>query len=694
MALLAVKHPSGPFRASSPAAAMLARLAGCLGLAQVRRSRCGHALARPRPRFHSRSLPPSLRHTPPHLALQDTPPQDSSPPRAAALPPAPPLPPAEPLPLAAGSLAFAVPPSLEAALNVLAAQHPASPKVGRADMPSGPVAETAAACAAGLRRWAGTAARHGVMGGLGCGEPVLLAHAQGCSEMLKTPSNPVQHTSQLSVLALRPLRSYRQRMAPEQRRRERRRLSHEQSDHLKTLQQLGRGLQVPPAPATLPQASRPANGGAAAQQSHPPAQQQPAQQQVPPPFTLAPVFHTGGAEASTQLVPLHRSRPAPQPPKAAGTAQLHSPAERAMAAGTAADPLPPSSAGSVSMQSATSRLAGEDAPASSGSCSAAASAAPLLPHPSLARGSAAGTGSTASLAASTLAQAATSAAASAADHGSTCAAWAAPSPGASGGSAAWDQDLIELELVDADGACVERLPPQPSPQAAFAQAARPARPSPDTEEAVPAQTTPSFLAFAVGVPQAASLVGGSSGSGCSSTAASRPPAHSDAAAGGAGGSPGAAAEHSGSGSYGRAAGLPAVSSQAALLDGPEAHSSGSPGSGGGSQPSSSRAAASAASLGAAAGSAAGSAGALPAVLSSFKRVLHGRLQQRGATRLAATKQAGGLQLAAAGKQQASTRLVAVAAVPAAVGADAEDVLPRRPAAAGRCSADENRPVLP
>lgn len=136
---------------------MLARLAGCLGMVQVRRSRCSHAQARPCPRFHSRSLPPSLRPTPPHLALQDTPPQDSSPPRAAALPPAPPLPPAEPLPLAAGSLAFAVPPSLEAALDVLAALHPASPKVGRADMPSGPVAETAAACGSGLRRWAGTA---------------------------------------------------------------------------------------------------------------------------------------------------------------------------------------------------------------------------------------------------------------------------------------------------------------------------------------------------------------------------------------------------------------------------------------------------------------------------------------------------------------------------------------------------------
>lgn len=486
-------------------------------------------------------------------------------------------------------------------------------------------------------------------------------------------------------------------MPPEQRRRERRRLSREQSDHLKTLQQLGRGLQVPPAPATLPQTSRRSNGGAAAQRSHPPAQQQPAQQQAPPPFTLAPVFHTGSAEASTQLVPLHRSRQAPQPRKEAGTALLHSPAERAMAAAAAAAAPPPSSAGSVSMQSATSRLAGEDARASSGSCSAAASAAQLLPHPCLARGSAAGTGSTASLAASNLAQAATSAAASAADHGSTCAAWAAPSPGASGGSAAWDQDLIELELVDIDGACVERLPPQPSPQAAFAQAARPARPSPDTEEAVPAQTTPSFLAFVVGVPQAASLVGGSCGcgGGCSSTAASRPPAHSGAAAAAIGGSPGAAAEHSNSGSYGREAGLPAVSSQAAMLDGPEPHSSGLPSGGGsGSQASSSRAAAAtAASLGPA-GSAAGSAGALPAVLSSFRRVLHGRLQQRGATRLAATKQAGGLQLAAAGKQQASTRLVAVAAVPAAVGADAEDVLPRRPAAAGRCSADENRPVLP
>ncbi|PRW32498.1 hypothetical protein C2E21_8212 [Chlorella sorokiniana] len=570
---------------------------------------------------------------------QDTPHQSSSPRTAATAPPAPPLPlplpPADLLPLAEDSLAFAVPPSLDAALDVLDAQHPASPQAALACASSAHVTETAAACAASLR-------------------------------------------------------SYRQRMAPEQRRRERRRLSREQADHLKTLEHLGRGLKVPPPPAALPPAGHPADGGAAAQQAQ---QQQRAQQQALPPFSLAPVFQTSSAEATIQLVPLHRSRPAPPPPQAAGAVAC----SRAVhAAGEPADAAaPPSSAGSASMQSASSRLAGEDAlAASSGSCSAAASAAPLLPRPSLGRGSAAATGSGASLAASTLAQAAGGSTSPAWQDGTST--WAACEQGPSSGSAAWEEDLIELELVDAAGACVQRLPPQQAPPA---HSSRAARPSPDTEEAVPAQTTPSFLAFVVGgVTQMDSLAGGGSAcsSGCQSTAASRPApqACGAAAIAAATGSPDAAAERSSSGgSFAQQAGLPAVSCQAALLDGPEARSSGSPCSAEGSRGSNSCAASGAAS-------AAGSAGAL---LSSFKRVLHGRLQQRVAGRQAVAQPLSSSHLSAAGKQQGSTHVVAVAspAVQLAVCADAEDVQPRRPgrpavhgpAATGRRSADENRPVL-
>lgn len=491
-------------------------------------------------------------------------------------------------------------------------------------------------------------------------------------------------------------------MAPEQRRRERRRLSREQADHLQTLAELGRGLQVPPAPAALPPTARPASGGAAAKP--PPSQQRPA---PAPPFALAPVFHSGGAEAGTQLVPLHRSRQAQPSPQAAGRA-MPSPAGHAAAA--AAGPAAPASpAGSASMQSATSRLAGEEAgAASSASCSGAASAAALLPPPGLGRSSAATGGSGTSLAASTLVHAATSAATCAAGsspsaacqgRASPAAAWAAGAHGLGSCSPACE-DLIELELVDAAGACVERLPPQPSPQPALLPpSSRTARPSPDTDEALPAHTTPSFLAFVVGVMQMGGPAGDASGhsSACNSTAASVPLPHAGAEGAGAAcaaatiavnGSPGAAAALSGSGGawYAPQAGLPALSSQAALLDVPEAGSTSPPRSGGSSQVSS-PAAAAASAASSQAGPPAGSAGAL---LSSFKRVLHGRLQQRPAPRQAAAKQAGG-RLAPASKQRASTHVVAVAAA-TAVGADAEDVLPRRPAA-GRRSANENWPAL-
>lgn len=95
-------------------------------------------------------------------ALQDTQVQPGCPrPAAPASPPPPPL----PLPLAADSINFAVPPSIHAALDVLAAQHPITPKAARADASGGHVSETAAACAAGLRRWAGWAARMGSVAG-------------------------------------------------------------------------------------------------------------------------------------------------------------------------------------------------------------------------------------------------------------------------------------------------------------------------------------------------------------------------------------------------------------------------------------------------------------------------------------------------------------------------------------------------
>lgn len=106
--------------------------------------------------FPARCGPPADHTAPPH-ALQEAARHHGSPDAALTSPaPAPPLPPAdsESLPLAAGSLAFAVPPSLDAALEVLAVHHPASPKVAHGDA----VTETAAACAAGLRRW-GPAAR-------------------------------------------------------------------------------------------------------------------------------------------------------------------------------------------------------------------------------------------------------------------------------------------------------------------------------------------------------------------------------------------------------------------------------------------------------------------------------------------------------------------------------------------------------
>lgn len=508
--------------------------------------------------------------------------------------------------------------------------------------------------------------------------------------------------SSLTHSTLHPhVRSYRQRMAPEQRRRERRRLSREQADHLQTLAELGRGLQVPPAPAALPPTARPAGAGAAARP--PPSQQRPS---PPPPFALAPVFHSGGAEAGTQLVPLHRSRQAQTSPQAAGRA-MPSPAGHGAAAAPGAAP-PASPAGSASMQSATSRLAGEAGTASSVSCSGAASAAVLLPRPGLGRSSAATGGSGASLPASTLVHAATSAANFAAGSSpstacqggaSPAAAWAAGAHGLGSCSPACE-DLIELELVDAAGTCVERLPPQPSPQPALLPpSSRTARPSPDTDEALPAHTTPSFLAFVVGVMQEGGPAGGGSGhsTACNSTAAARPLPHAGAEGAGAAcaaatiavnGSPGAAAALSGSGSawYAPQAGLPALSSQAALLDVPEAGSTSPPRSGGSSQVSS-PAAAAASAASSQAGPPAGSAGAL---LSSFKRVLHGRLQQRPAPRQAAAKQARG-RLAPASKQRASTHVVAVAAA-TAVGADAEDVLPRRPAA-GRRSANENWPAL-
>lgn len=129
---------------------MLARLAGCLGVQGVSLPpRSGGT--RKGPRLLSRSLRPSAAHTAPPHALQEAARQHGSPDRAPTSPaPAPPLPPADSLPLAAGSLAFAVPPSLDAALEVLAVHHPASPKVAHGDA----VTETAAACAAGLRRWA------------------------------------------------------------------------------------------------------------------------------------------------------------------------------------------------------------------------------------------------------------------------------------------------------------------------------------------------------------------------------------------------------------------------------------------------------------------------------------------------------------------------------------------------------------
>lgn len=131
---------------------MLARLAGCLGVQGVSlppRSG-GTRPAKVLGCFPARCGPPADHTAPPH-ALQEAARHHGSPDAALTSPaPAPPLPPADSLPLAAGSLAFAVPPSLDAALEVLAAHHPASPKVAHGDA----VTETAAACAAGLRRWA------------------------------------------------------------------------------------------------------------------------------------------------------------------------------------------------------------------------------------------------------------------------------------------------------------------------------------------------------------------------------------------------------------------------------------------------------------------------------------------------------------------------------------------------------------
>ena len=431
-----------------------------------------------------------------------------------------------------------------------------------------------------------------------------------------------------------PPRSYRQRITPDQRRRERRRLRREQADHLQTLEQLGQGIKQPLRPG------RGAAAGGAAREAPPPR------------FTLAPVFH-GGADAdahSTQLVPLHRRRPPAA--AAAGGAALPSAAEPAAAAAAA----PPSSAGSASMRSAASRLGEHEPAGGSGSC--AASGVPLLPQ--VCRGSAAAGGSAASAAASTLAYAASS---------------AAPSFAGASGSAACQADLIELELVDAAGACLERLPPQPQPQPQpLPDGGRGPRASPDTEAAVHAQPTPSFLAFVVGTSQMGSLEGGSSGSSgaarLGSTAASRPHPPAPGAASPAPAS-GAGASHSASagGSAAQEAGLPAVSSQAALLEGRNAWS-GSPGRSGSSRRAGSAAAAS---------PAAGSAGAL---LSSFKRVLHGRLQQLSAphSQVAAKPVAGGRRVPAA-----------------ATAADAEDVLPvcpaRAAAAPSQCSADENSPML-
>lgn len=261
------------------------------------------------------------------------------------------------------------------------------------------------------------------------------------------------------------------------------------------------------------------------------------------------------------------------------------------------------------MHSAASRL-GDHEPAA-GSGSRTASAAPLLPR--LGRGSAATGGSAASAAASTLAHAATSAA-----------------PSSAGSSAECQEDLIELELVDAVGACLERLPPQPHPLP-LPQGGRAPRAWPDTEEAVPAHATPSFLAFVVGASQMGSLeCGGSGGSAVCSTAASRPqsPAPGVASAAPAR-SAGAARPASTGTNAAQEAGLPAVGSH-----------------------------------------------------SSFKRVLHGQLQQLLAP-----------QSQAAGKQLAGGR----GAPAAATAADAEDVLPMCPARAAaapiRRSIDENSPVL-